>query len=136
MNDEPKALVDMTPEEAAPIMEAWRTNQPVEYFGYFSEKWTLDDSDKLSLRARYRIASRPLTVSPKLWAVLHPDVVAIARDRNGELRRHTFDVIGLVCMWTSEGCATIDPDAYDGLIDIGTCDWTKAIAYRPGCEPE
>ena len=130
-----KTLQEMTPEEAAPIMEAWRTGEPLEYYSLAGEAWFEKNKRVLIGDHAYRI---PVTYPTVDWDRVPPRVNYIAANENGAVlaydRKPTLyhrHFGGTLKTWylNSIGRFAIN-------YNRGTCDWQDSLIMRPSAEHE
>lgn len=131
---EPKALKDMTWEEAMPIYEAFHEGRPLDYYSEPLMDWAqlVRENYTLSRLTAYRVKQTKPSVN---WDHLRPEIIAIARSSGGALWGYAADP---VC----DGRATWSCDSNEfellalSSIEPGTCHWTESKIYRPGHEPK
>ncbi len=130
---EPKALKDMTWEEAEPIYRAFHEDRPIEQL--YEEGFNgLDDPCSLDWRETYRIKQTKPSIN---WDHLKPEIVAIAEDEDGELWGYSIKPFlseeeGAWLLHSLEGDGYI-LDGYASYVP-GTCDWKDSLVIRPGHE--
>lgn len=81
----------------------------------------------------YRLAPppvTPMTVDPRVWEVLDPSIVAIARDNSGAIYSYASRPVTTRSEWCGSNACPVTQIA-PGMIDPGTCPWDEAICERP-----
>jgi hypothetical protein len=125
---EPKALKDMTWEEAEPIYRAFHEDRPIEQL-YEQGFNGLDDPCSLDWRETYRIKQTKPSIN---WDHLNPECICLARDANG--RGYFYSEIPEqgATSWIlgAPECGVVGFASYDP----GTCDWKDSLVIRPGHE--
>lgn len=124
----PPMFGDMTRKEQEALVIAYHLDKaPVEYFGV--GVWLRKDGGALRSDGRYRHAHTKPSVD---WSHLSDDVVAIARDENGEGYTHTKKPRKGCEAWIHGGIMLrLD---YLASYDPGTCPWEESLVMRPGYE--
>lgn len=138
MTDQPKKLAQMTPEEAAPIMEAWRTGKPL-LLRYGADEWgpRLYPKEGLDLKADYRLPPAEPTVHPALWEIVPEWCNYIVQECNGDI--WMFSVrsdIGETCWLYRSGKLSIAFLSPTALSWPEGTPWQERIIARPGYEED
>jgi hypothetical protein len=131
---EPKALKDMTWEEAEPIYRALHQGKDIEWRHPDTGKWHDKPNDNTIYGyVIYRIKQ----IKPSInWDHLRPEMVALAQEKHGSL--FVYDSIPYI----SEEDGIWDTDCechevtYLSSAKKGTCDWRESLVIRPGHEQD
>ena len=111
-----------------PIMEAWRTGQPREYWHVVTEKWRpCNNLHGLVNCTPYRIAVTPDTID---WGPIDPQIKYIARHSTNVVYGFTHEPIRNDSHWVGNNPIY----RINGLIASyrrGTCDWKDSLMVRP-----
>ena len=135
MTDKPKALGEMPPEEAAQIMEAWRTGKKVQYW---SGRWhKKHPCEAMFLEGAYRLPPAEPTVHPNLWEIVPPWCNFIVQEGDGVMvwfykaRPHPKERVWDVDLPGETDGVQLSPAALSW--PEGT-PWQDRIIMRPGYE--
>lgn len=132
---EPKALKDMTWEEAEPIYRAFNEGRPIEEYNFVGNPWqTVHNPNPIWRISTYRVKQTKPSIN---WEHLKPEIVAIAEDEDGELWGYSIKPFlseeeGAWLLHSLEGDGYI-LDGYASYVP-GTCDWKESLVIRPGHE--
>jgi hypothetical protein len=132
---EPKALKDMTWEEAEPIYRALHEGKPVEIYYMYLNEWgdvplgTDHEPARLYANEVYRIKQTKPSIN---WDHVKSRCICLARDESGRVYLYSEIPEQGATSWIQgtpecgvEGFASYDP---------GTCDWKDSLVIRPGHE--
>lgn len=131
-----KKLMDMTPEEAAPIIEAWRTGDPLERYAVpiYPEKgeWRhYPAGSPIHQNMSYRIPVTPVWVN---WPMFGKRWKHAAKDPNDHLWLYETHPALDKAFWTALGHSvmlTRDDMLSEEAYKLGTCDWRDSLVSRP-----